>query len=412
MSSSIATTSRDSAPTTIPGLEGQPRKTPQHRAWEPVRIGEQKWAVVFRNEREMATYLGFRHTSELRKFAISWVCLAANKYFSPTAENTSKRGPISLLSDDDARREIAEVQGCPLVAWPYQQHDREHRNWKILAWCFLKMAADIRRYNDATDEANDQLTKKERGDFKLRHKDMFSKGLAFPDETIGFPKPNIGPFEGRGETELEVYNRCWEVMRYLNHGFYEKHWARRFQTAHVVNNGKYASEADCVPWMRGLIPGILPAEAPSAEVRRQFGVQRGIQDDSEILYWRLGKPYIPVNLIWRFAEPDDGSRPAEQILERAQMKDIPVPPAEQTIPWDPRACKGGAHFRVGIRSLLSCEELGLRLQHLEFHYHSGEGNLWIVKDALQITWDEMTGDFTHRENSAFFVLAVLQVVAE
>jgi hypothetical protein len=479
--------------------------------------------VVYYTESEMAAYLGFRHTSELRKFAISWVCLAANKYFSPAAANVSKRGPITLLSDDVARREIEEVQGSPLIAWSYQEGDREHQKiqkWKIIAWCLLKMAADIKQYNEGSDEMNDEMTRKEQEDFRVRHQDMFSKGLTFPNATVGFPKPLIGPFEDRGETELEVYNRCWETMRYLNYGFYDDYWLRRFQTVDVVNRGKYINESNCVYWMRGLIPGILPAkvqsvgaqpaEVPSAEaqylqfqspeielqpesrvecpqaqhqsqsqveypevqylveypevenlvqpqalyseavsqcqsqaanpevesdyqsqvgysgvecqsrlqvqseVQFQFEVQslntqpQEIQGNSEILYWRRGKPYIPVKLFWIFAEPYHGSHPIDRTLQRAEKYNIPIPPAEQVMPWDPRACKGGAHFRAGIRYLLSCKALGLHIQRLEFHYYSEEEKLWVIKDALRVSWGEMSGDFMNLENSAFFVRAVLE----
>lgn len=53
---------------------------------------------------------------------------------------------------------------------------------------------------------------------------------SFTDNPEDFHLPILGPLNGTLETDLEAYNRCWEVLRYLAAGFYKANWKNRFST--------------------------------------------------------------------------------------------------------------------------------------------------------------------------------------
>ncbi|KAJ9488245.1 hypothetical protein VN97_g5050 [Penicillium thymicola] len=109
------------------------------------------------------------------------------------------------------------------------------------------MAADIETYNQAAVEASNLKTHQEQKVFLERHKDVARKNgaklkLKFPKKPVGFPKPSMGPFTHLGENQLEVYNRCWEVLRYLGTGLHRQNWANRFQSIIVINKGQLVND--------------------------------------------------------------------------------------------------------------------------------------------------------------------------
>lgn len=171
----------------------------------------------------LAAYLGFQNTSDLRKFSISWVCLAAEQYFRGAARGLRKIGPFQLLSKAANKDRLARVEE-PETAWPYKDTDSDSRKafqkkW-IVAWSLFKMASNVHVYNANTAEENDRRTKSEQAKFVERHASEFEKlNLTFPSETVEFPSPDLGPLKDTNEGELEVFNRCWEVQRYISSGF-------------------------------------------------------------------------------------------------------------------------------------------------------------------------------------------------
>lgn len=204
-----------------------------------VEVRGSNWVNVYAQEAQLAAYLSFKTTSELRQFAISWVCLSAKRYFSEAAKRLAKKQQFRFLNTIAGKREIDAVKDSPVTAWPYTAEtgaDIQIRQRKrIVAWCLVKMATDIETYNQATVEANNRKTHQEQKAFLERHKDVTGKNetkleLKFSTTPVGFPKPSMGPLTDLGENQLEVYNRCWEVLRYLGAGFHRQNWANRFQS--------------------------------------------------------------------------------------------------------------------------------------------------------------------------------------
>jgi hypothetical protein len=60
-------------------------------------VSGRNWVKLEDHEAQLATYLGFRNTSDLRAFAISWPALRADKHLAPAAKNMQKLGPFTIL---------------------------------------------------------------------------------------------------------------------------------------------------------------------------------------------------------------------------------------------------------------------------------------------------------------------------
>ncbi|KAJ5968863.1 hypothetical protein N7501_005111 [Penicillium viridicatum] len=81
--------------------------------FRPVRLNGTGWVKLDDYEAQLAAYLGFQNTSDLRAFAISWPSLLAQKSFAPAAKNMKKMSPFTLLHNSGLRSQIAAVTSSP-----------------------------------------------------------------------------------------------------------------------------------------------------------------------------------------------------------------------------------------------------------------------------------------------------------
>lgn len=363
--------------------------------FKQVKVKGSNWVNVHEKEAQLAAYLSFKTTSDLRQFAISWVCLSAERYFSEAAKGLAKKKPFQFLNTISGKRQIEAVKDSPVTAWPYTAENRtdiqNNQRKKIVAWCLVKMAADIETYNQATVEANNLKTHQEQKAFLERHKDVARKNgtkieLKFPKKPVGFPKPSMGPFTDLGEDQLEVYNRCWEILRYLGTGFHRQNWANRFQSITVINKGRLVNDTNFPSWMR--------EKAPVPKVSSSLG-NFGQVFESDSL------PPIKVTIQWAPVVNTDGTDQLRLQMEQALREKITVPSRKQILPWDPRACSKDAQFRDEIRKLFNCKELGMDLETMRLEYHDGKCHTKIDLNALEELWEDLRGIMSDPENSEF-----------
>ncbi|KAJ5426972.1 SNF2-like protein [Penicillium sp. CMV-2018d] len=343
-------------------MKGSPAEEPKPTEMQAARC------TMPNNFEQLAAYLSFKTTSELRQFAISWVCLSAESYFATAAKGLAKKQPLRFLNTISGKRQIEAVKDSPVTAWPYTAEDRMdtqiNQRKKIVAWCLVKMVADIETYNQATVEANNLKTHQEQQAFLERHKDVASKNgtkleLKFPEKPVGFPKPSMGPFTDLGENQLEVYNRCWELLRYLGTGFHRQNWANRFQSITVLNRGRLVNDTNFPSWMREKAP--VPK------------VSSGLGNFRQVFEW-----HGPTSIA-------NGT----------------VPNRIQILPWDPRACSTGAQFRDEIRRLFNCKKLGMDILTMRLEYYDGK---WQTKTDLNVQqelWEDLRDIMSDPGNSDF-----------
>lgn len=363
--------------------------------FKQVKVKGSNWVNVYKMKAQLAAYLSFKTTSELRQFAISWVCLSAERYFAAAAKGLAKKQPFRFLDTIGGRRQIEAVKDSPVTAWPYTAEDRMdtqiNQRKKIVAWCLVKMVADIETYNQATVEANNLKTHQEQQAFLERHKDVASKNgtkleLKFPEKPVGFPKPSMGPFTDLGENQLEVYNRCWELLRYLGTGFHRQNWANRFQSITVINRGRLVNDTNFPSWMM--------EKAPVPKVSSSLGNFGQVFESGRL-------PPIKVTIQWDPIVNLDGTDRLQLEMERASRENITVPSRIQILPWDPRACSTDAQFRDEIRKLFNCKELGMDILTMRLEYYDGK---WQTKTDLNVQeelWEDLRDIMSDPGNSDF-----------
>lgn len=345
------------------------------------------------HESQTAAYLGFRNTSDLRAFAISWPVLLAEKYFLAVSKNMSRPGPFTLLDKPGTLQLIASVVTDPETAWAWGERDTKQRQLsqrkKIAAWCLYMLVQNIEQYKNATDEENLEKSAKEQQDFIERHKDnKMNVTISFPAGVNQFPVPELGPFTDKGEGQLEPYNRCWEILKYLRSGFYRSNWKTRFATLQAVENGTVVSEAHAPSWMQS------PA---NKVVSGLSSIKKVFPNDN----------FAPINVEVKWVR-NAKDMETEAAIQKAFDRRVQLPYSKFRLPWDPRALVRSEQFRDGVRRSLNCQELGLDLWTMLISYdHAAENESGHV-DGLAQDWKDLKEIFDNPQHSNFILEVRLQ----
>ena len=143
--------------------------------FEPVELNGKNWAKLEDHEAQLAAYLGFQNTSDLREFAISWPTLLAEKYFAPAAQRMTKAGAFKFLSNPGLRSEIVAVavDSSPDLVWPWHSGDPQYHKTiqkrKIVAWTLWNMVLNVKQYKNTRFAENLSRTQIEQAEFLKRH---------------------------------------------------------------------------------------------------------------------------------------------------------------------------------------------------------------------------------------------------
>lgn len=262
---------------------------------------------------------------------------------------------------------------------------------KVVAWCLHRMALDVQELKSANAEENTERTRAEQAEFLTRHeRNKIGDDFTFPSKMEAFPCPELGPLVDTGENELESYNRCWEVLRYIAGGFYKQNWKNRFATSEAVNRGTFVNLSHAPSWMQ---PASQEVHSGLASVSKSFPA------DS----WSP----ITVHVRWIHRLKDRHYQNTVSALEEAKPRGETIPLTRFKFPWDPRIFNTVQQFRDYIRQSMNCSSLGLDLQSISVKYHC-EGddpdNIMEVNGFSQ-DWKELKEIF-HDPKHAQFVLEV------
>lgn len=345
------------------------------------------------HESQTAAYLGFKNTSDLRAFAISWPVLLAEKYFLAVSKNMSRPGPFILLDKPGTLQEISGVATDPETAWAWGENDTKQRQSsqrkKIAAWCLYMLVQNVERYKNATDEENLEKSAKEQQDFIERHKDdKMNVAISFPDGMKRFPVPELGPLTDKGEGQLEPYNRCWEILKYLRSGSYRSNWKTRFATLQAVENGTVVSEAHAPSWMQSSAKKVVSG---LSSIKKVFASDN----------------LAPINVEAKWVR-NASDMETEAAIQKAFQRGVELPCSKFRLPWDPRALARSEQFRDGIRRSLSCQELGLDLRSILISYdHAAENESGHISGLAQ-DWKDIKEIFDNPQYSNFVLEVCLQ----
>ncbi|KUM55505.1 hypothetical protein ACN42_g11759 [Penicillium freii] len=365
----------------------RPARPTKATNFQPVDINGKNWAKLEDHEAQLAAYLGFQNTSDLREFAISWPTLLAEKYFAPAAQKMTKIGTFKFLSNPGSIGEIAAVavDSSPDLVWTWQSGDPPHHQTiqkrKIVAWTLRKMVLNIKQYKETSVAENLSRTQIEQAEFLKRHaSNRLGRVISFPETMDNFPCPELGPLTDKGENELESYNRCWEVLRYLGSGFHKGNWKRRFTNTEVMKSGRTVNTSHAPPWMQTVTQPVLPDPLRAIEVE----------------------------ILWVHNEDVAMYHATALAIEEAKSKQAAVPDSQFTFPWDPRVFPNAEQFRDNVRRCLNCEALGLDLQSIWVHCYDGDEDRHEQADAFTEDWAMLKAFFENPYYSKFFVAVRLQ----
>ncbi|CRL24495.1 unnamed protein product [Penicillium camemberti] len=362
----------------------KPARPTKATNFQPVEPNGKNWAKLEDHEAQLAAYLGFHNTSDLREFAISWPTLLAERYFAPAAQKMTKVGAFGFLFDPGSRSEIlaAAVDSSPELVWTWKSGDPPNhqatQKRKIVAWTLCNMVLNIKQYKDTSFAENLSRTQIEQAEFLKRHvSNKLGRTISFPETMDNFPCPELGPLTDKGENELETYNRCWEVLRYLGSGFHKGNWNRRFANMEVMKSGRIVNDSHAPSWMQTVAPTGLPDPSRSIELE----------------------------IIWVHNENVAMYHETALAIEQARRRQVAVPGSQFIFPWDPLVFPKVQQFRDNIRRCLNCQALGLDLQSIRVHCYDEDEDSHQQADAFTQDWSKLKAFFENPHHSNF-VLAI------
>lgn len=246
---------------------------------------------VEHDEQKLAAYLGFHHTSHLRKLALTWPVTKAFLQFDRLDLHTddAKEGTFYALRDlGNTRGFLWRIYSAnPIQEWPVCKEDRVLEDWASrtkdlsreefrrqatrklhryarIAHILLHMETDFCTYR-----RNDALSNWTENEFhKLAMQNHLGVRMRYTS-TLSGPPIRPGVFGLRDdEDHLERFNKFYNLLRYLqlaakNCEENDSPWSKRFQTSDAVMDGQ-AVELEHVPkWMRPT-PQVRPIVLPPA----------------------------------------------------------------------------------------------------------------------------------------------------
>ncbi|KAJ5193513.1 hypothetical protein N7449_009655 [Penicillium cf. viridicatum] len=304
----------------------------------------------------------------------------------------TKVGAFKFLSNPASRSEIVAVDSSPELVWTWQSKDPPHHQTiqkrKIVAWTLWKMVLNVKQYKDTSDAENLSRTQIEQAEFLKRHtSNKLGRVLSFPETMDNFPCPELGPLTDKGENELESYNRCWEVLRYLGSGFHKGNWKHRFANIEVMKKGRTVNDSHAPSWM----------QMPQTVLPDLSSVRQSSKSDQS-------RP-IEVEVHWVHNANVAMYHETALSIEQAESRQVAVPGSQFIFPWDPRVFPNAQQFRDNIRRCLNCQALGLDLQSIRVHCYDEREDRDAQADAFTRDWTSLKAFFENPHHSKF-VLAV------
>ncbi|CAG7935523.1 unnamed protein product [Penicillium nalgiovense] len=338
-----------------------------------------------RDEAELAVYLGLRHKHDLRHFALSWPIIKT-WLRAPHKQTISLKVEINHLIQDG--KEISCIED-PYQVWPERPWESEEntsvRITHIMAWHLVQMSKDIEEYTMSSDLHNFHRTRRYRGEL--------SAMLEFdiPLDNIFHPRPQLTSW--RNELS-DRFDRCWTILGYVSWIPYMESWEKAL--------GFFVSSKNkAIIYDSGMPTGTIP---------RPNGLRLAQQcSSSRLAEGPKGPAPIQVRVIWDRDQNVHGNMNLCGVLAGIAHEGKVLPPTDQIMTQDPRACNTGASFRDIIRHMMSCGGYGLNLCDMMLSYHVETDNFYYQIDAFRSQWKVLQGVFSDPANSNFVIRVLLDV---
>jgi hypothetical protein len=354
-------------------------------------------------ENILAAYLGFTKTTSLRHMCLSWPFQKAFIKVIPLWKGLLRSQILEQLFY--SLWDLQKVED-PEDKWPVDDEDdaeaQRDRRYMTVCWHILQLKKDILEYGDESKTSLD-----ENRNLAGLWSDQFMKaveqrgctqGLAMAAcEELNTHPPILGPIEGTDEIPLEGFNRCYEILKYMEHCASKSQvmWMKRFRTIKELNSGSQVKPQSVPIWMR---------EKTSLEEKATEAVDKVYTDMAA----EQG-PLLDVTVIFDKVTKFPGWEDTQCLIQELEQKGLPLPEHESKLEtWDPRWCESLAQFRDAIRRHMNCSELGLNLGKVTLTYFPAGEDDSLKINCTTLNWEYINPHFELAKDSKYTLTVVLR----
>ncbi|KAF4636083.1 hypothetical protein G7Y89_g2010 [Cudoniella acicularis] len=335
------------------------------------------------NEQKLGSYMGFNDVTQLRALAMSWPVLKASIRFDVFGANMNKKTALRFLDDNEAL--FTGVN--PDINWPLGPSPSTEIKSRHLACLLSTMKSEVESLTENSSDFNRQQQDIYAAAFAHRFMGREIPSIGYEDshadgKVLSFSPPITGPYEQ--ETRLEVFNRLWNLLRYVRYCFNNTQWEQKFSSEAMLQ--RCVIDISHVPqWLR-------PPEAPPANIATLIQKSVNVQAADQL------EP-LDITIIWE-AIRFDGIEDLEDALVAAKEANIPQPTRKQRLLADPRLFSSIEAFRDAIRRQYNCHEIKMDIRSLELTFISEDG-VKETQDVFRAPWPASKSTFESPSNKDF-----------
>lgn len=345
------------------------------------------------NEQKLGAYVGFNNVSHFRLLILSWPVLKAYLAFEPISKGMNRKTAFRLLHDDEEQFIAVNAE----EKWPIVDTDSKaiqtNKLHRHITCILLQMEADLRtlRTQNLVYNRENQL------DYVRLFTEAYGTGDGrieltlidlFPSRNgvaLRVNNPRLGPYAG--ESRIEVFNRCWNLLKYFGYCHRSSGmWPKKVTQSCDIDRS-YAPD-----WL-----------LPPKEIERPDSLQKA----PAIVAADVLDP-LPINIIWKKDLAFDEKDELDGALTTAESKGIPIPNTSQIIKQDPRLSSSLNSFKDSIRRQYNCQELLINIRSLTLQYRSPQGSETL--DLLRADWAKTKSTFSNSANANFTLRVVFQAL--
>jgi hypothetical protein len=196
---------------------------------------------LWKREGQLAAYALYNRRDEFRRFAMSaWVLRPYVQAFTGRSKQVRQDHVLAYIGD---QKDEMQSEADPIVRYA-EQNDGIHG-----MQCMALAIAQMRRrlQNPVSEEY--KISQEDQDDVSHRFKELTGRVVPAVDVSK-VTTTDFGPYPDRGECELEAYNRCFNMLMYVNYSLSASTWPSRFDSL-KWDEGALITTADLPNWMQG-----------------------------------------------------------------------------------------------------------------------------------------------------------------
>jgi hypothetical protein len=332
------------------------------------------FASFYENENKTAAYLGFEHTSALRRLAVSYPVLDAFIAFDPISSNARVHSSLALLADDE--KEFTDVQE-PEKKWPIETNDKgslysSYKKAARIASILVKSKQSLSSMPTLSTDVNQTFQEEAHKTFCQSYPTITVVNIQHGPPI--FSETQLGPLPL--ESTIEPFNRFYTLLKYFQRQVRTEKNLKNLRNAQGLAKGSPVKPDNIPAWMR--------SQTPDAEV---IPINKTVS-----LADKLSKKSFAVFWYTKFDHED-----LKATLD--EKEDLVLPDSKQIFTTDPRLFRTSMGFRDQIRRQSRASELHTDIHRCRLEYQFDDSEA--TADALTGKWKDFQKLLDSDENFDF-----------